>query len=332
MPAWCAASRSRSWSCSPGYLLLRRSGWRPVVALALGWAVIVGGYASIYHVQHGAFALTQSDGRFLYARTARLADCAQLGPMAPAQRSLCPDLPHRLPANSYLWGRRSPIYKLGVQDDARIRAFAVRVIRDRPLAYAHLVARDVVHYFKPGHRIGYDDYSNTAWQFPADPRRIAYPGFRGPIRPGTAVRHPRTSPGPYVNAMVGRPRMNVSASRLLHRYQRWAFTPGPVLASCLLVTVAALIRSRGGARRLALDAALLGASTLVALLMTSALALFNYRYGLIAVILLPAAAALAITSLLQTRARDPPTATDSGRGRGRPRASYIEGDIRPRRA
>jgi hypothetical protein len=74
-----------------------------------------------------------------------------------------------------------------------------------------------------------------------------------------------------------------------------------VLALCLLVVLAGLLRRRG-AWRLRLDATLLAAATLTALIVAGALSLFSYRYGLTAVILLPVAGALAGASLLTARA------------------------------
>jgi hypothetical protein len=100
--------------------------------------------------------------------------------------------------------------------------------------------------------------------------------------------------------MVGRPRFDVAASRFLHGYQRVAYTPGPVLAVCVLLVLAALV-TRRGPLRLRLDAALLAAFALGALLVSQALSVFSYRYGLIAPVLLPPAAALALTALLRGR-------------------------------
>jgi hypothetical protein len=143
------------------------------------------------------------------------------------------------------------------------------------------------------------------WQFPADPRRFGPPGFRGPIRPGNPERrkhHPITEPNVYVAQMAGRPHVDAGASRFLHYYQRYAYTAGPVLAFCLLLVVLALVLRRGGFR-LRLDAALVAVLVLAALFMTQALSNFSYRYGLIAPLLLPIAAALAATALLEGRRR-----------------------------
>jgi len=287
------------------YLLVRRVGWYPLLGFCLGCALVTAGYATVFEVQHGKFAFTESSGRFLYAKTAPFADCTKLGALPASERSLCPDPRDPLTTNEYLWGTQSPIKGLPVTADARIRDFAQRVIRHQPLRYAGVVAGGVAHYFEPGHRIGPNDYPVAAWQFPTDPRRWVYPGYRGPIRPGNPRLHRRhrlIEPSRYVGAMVTRPRLNVPASRFLHDYQRVAYTWGPLLAACLLVVALALLSRRGGGR-LRLDAALLAAAALSALLVAQALSLFSYRYGLVAAILLPAAAALAWTALLEPARR-----------------------------
>jgi hypothetical protein len=80
-------------------------------------------------------------------------------------------------------------------------------------------------------------------------------------------------PNKYIGHMTGNPTLHGGASRLLHYYQRVVFTSGQLLA----------------------------ASVLVLLLFATALSVFSYRYGLIAVVLLPAAAALAGTAMLERR-------------------------------
>jgi hypothetical protein len=281
------------------YLLARRVGWRPLVAFCVGWAVVAGGYATAFKVQHGTFGFTESDGKFLYARVAPFADCSSLHGVSAFERSLCPDPAHRLKTNAYRWGRRSPIHGLPAEVDNQIRDFALRAMADRPLTYARTVVGDFFHYFEPGHRMGGNDYPVSAWQFPADPRRWHYPGYRGPIRPGSAQRLHGIDPSQYITRMTGRPRINVAASSFLSRYQRYAYTSGQVLAACVLLVLVALVRRRG-AWRLRLDAALLAAVALVALMVASALSMFDYRYGFLGLLLLPVAAALAGTALFRT--------------------------------
>ena len=286
------------------YLLARRVGWRGVVLLVLGWAVVTAGYAGLYDAQHRKFGLTQSGGRFLYGKVAPFADCSRLTGVPRDERFLCPDPRHPYTTTSAMWGKRSPLRGLPGSADRKIRDFAMRVVRERPVKYASVVALDFLHYFEPGHRIGPNDPQISQWEFPADPNTWGIPGYRGPIRPGG--EHHAFEPNEYVGHMVGRPHTNVPASKLLHVYQRFAFTSGQVLGLCVLVVLVALFLRRG-ALRLRLDAALLTFAVLAMLLVATALSVFSYRYGLIAVMLLPAAAALAATAMLERRRETSPS-------------------------
>lgn len=283
------------------YLLVRRVGWRPLVVFAVGWAVVIGGYATMFKVQHGQFGLTESSGRFLYGKVAPFADCSRLSGLPADERFLCPDPSNPYTTNEAMWGARSPLRGHPATEDPKIRDFAMRVLRDRPLTYARNVVLDFLHYFEPGHRIGANDPQIVQWQFPSDPNHWAIPGYRGPIRYDRSERETsRFWPGKYVGRMVDEPHTNVSASKVLHIYQRFAFTSGQLLAVCVIVVLVALVLRRG-ALRLRLDAALLAGAVLAMLLFAVALSVFSYRYGLVAAILLPPAAALAGTALLAPR-------------------------------
>jgi hypothetical protein len=124
------------------------------------------------------------------------------------------------------------------------------------------------------------------------------PGYHGPIRPADGDPH---GPQAVINPMVGEPHTNATASRILHDYQRWVFLTGPLLAACLLVVLAALV-ARRGAWRLRLDAAFMAVTVVASLAVVVVVSMFSYRYGLTAVLLLPAAAALAGSALRQPRA------------------------------
>lgn len=294
------------------YLLVRRVGWRRVAAFAVGWSLVVGGYATVYKVQHGVFGMTQYGAHFLYGRTAPFADCSRLAGLPANERYLCPDPTEPMTTNRAMWGEKSPIRERPLSENGAIRDFALRVIRDQPLTYARIVALDFLHYFEPGHRIGPNDPQIVQWQFPADPNSWGSPGehsdpnhpgvtgYRGPIRPADTPPKSPFDPNRYVSRMVDEPHTNVAASRFLHGYQRFAFTSGLVLGICLLVVLLAVL-SRRGAARLRLDAALIATSVVVMLLVSAALSVFSYRYGLVAAVLLPAAAALATTALKTAR-------------------------------
>jgi hypothetical protein len=284
------------------YILVRRLGWRAFATFAVGWAVVLLGYAALYDAQHGKFGLTQSNGRFLYGKVAPFADCRTLTGLPADERYLCPDPRHPFTTNSAMWGPDSPIRGKPASADQQIRGFASRVIRQHPLTYARVVTLDFLHYFEPGHRIGANDPQIAQWEFPLDPNHWKHPpdGYRGPIRPGVEKR--AFWPNGYIGDMVDRPHTNVTASKALHVYQRFAYTSGQILAICVLIVAVALALRRGG-WRLRLDAALLAASVLVMLLFAVALSVFSYRYGLVAPILLPAAAAFGGAALLEGRRR-----------------------------
>jgi hypothetical protein len=290
------------------YLLVRRVGLYRVLAFSIGWALVIGGYLTMFKIQHGEFAFTRWEGRFLYAKVAPFAKCEELRDLPSDERAFCPDPNRKYSSNGYLWGKGSPIHRVPLSEDARIRDFAMRVIRHEPLTYLKVVARDTLHYFEPAHRTGKNDYSDTAWQFPSDPRHWKYPGYRGPIREGTRDRLHDIDPSQYINGMVGQPHTNVPASRFLYYYQRFFYTSGQVLAACLFLVLLALFRRPPGGFRLFLDATVLASSALTALIVASTLSIFDFRYGLVAVILLPVAGALAGAALLGRVDPDPAAA------------------------
>jgi hypothetical protein len=289
------------------YLLVRRVGWRAFVAFAVGWALVAGGYATMFDVQHGVFAFERAGGRFLYARVATFADCPTLKGLPANERFLCPDPRNLHNTNWYLWSKHSPIR--GVPNrDPRVRAFAVRVIRAHPLAYARVTFGGVGHYFLPGHPIGANGYSPVPWQWPMDPLHWNFQDYRGPVRlgiPSLRKGHKNVEPNVYVAELHPHPRANVGASQFLHRFQTVVYTYGPLEAALFVLVLVAAI-ARRGAFRLRLDAAFLAMTTMAALIVTQALSVFSYRYGLIMVVLLPPAAAMAGAALLEGRRRRRP--------------------------
>jgi hypothetical protein len=278
------------------YLVLRGVGVRRVVAFLAGWAAVAGAYVALFDAQHHHLGFTQFSGRFLYGQVAPFADCAKLAGLPRSERFLCPVASRPLSRNGYLWNARSPVHRLPDARDPLVGDFAKRVIAAQPLEYLRLVATSFAHYFVPGHWIGGNDYPVSAWQFPSDPSRWGYPGYRGPIRPSNPQRPTNTGPGRYIRRMARHPHTNATASGILHDYQRFAYSSGQVLLPCLGVVLAGLLVRRGS-RRLRLDAALIAGMALTALLVVAALSVFDYRYALGATILLPAAAALAGTTL-----------------------------------
>jgi Dolichyl-phosphate-mannose-protein mannosyltransferase len=281
------------------YLLVKRVGWRPLVVFCAGWALVNVAYLGVYDAQHGKLAYSQWGGRFLYARVATWADCSKLSGLPADEQRYCPNPAHRMTSNGYLWGHTSPIHDLPDSADPRVRDLAMRVIKNDPARYAKSVGAQLAHFFEPGHRIGHNDYGIAVWQFPTKPSHAHYPAYRGPIRPHIPG-HASIYPNRYIGRFAGTPHTNATVSKLLRRYQLHVYTSGLILLGCLVVVLVGLVIPRVP-WRLKLDAALLAACTLAALVVASALSVFSYRYGLIAIILLPPAAALSITGMLRAR-------------------------------
>ncbi len=196
------------------------------------------------------------------------------------------------------------------------------MIRHQPLDYAGVVAGGILHYFEPGHRIGANDYPVGPWQFPADPRVWAYPGYRGPIRAGDAASATGAIRSPSRAASSAgspaRPR-SARAPRGSCTTTSAAATRGARCSPPACCSSLAALVTRRGAARLRLDAALLATVVLVCLTVAQALSVFSYRYGFIAAVLLPPAAALAATALHAGRpARAQPPADSTAAAAERP--------------
>lgn len=287
-----------------GYLLLRRMRPLAAIALFLGWGLVVGGYASLYDAQHGSLALGGYSGRFLYGRVAPFADCSRFTPDR-VQRGLCQRTPsaHRPGINHYLWGATSPAAGLrGPGADAELSGFARQVIRHQPATYLASVAENTAGYFEPVRGPDVDRYPVDTWRFPTtDPTRPVAAGWRGPIRVDFAGR------GAEVHT-------SRSVSQVLHGYQLVVYSYGPLLLACLLLSFALALRGRRGREPVGsresapsgrrgraplgsrLDGPFVALVALACLVVAAATSVFDYRYAVPAVALLPLAAGLSWVS------------------------------------
>ncbi len=271
-----------------------REPWRAalpaVAALLVAFALPVGAYAVWFHSLHGTYAISGEGGRFLYGRVAPFVDCSKFDVPAREAR-LCPSLPpDRRPtlagsvSEHYMWGGDSPIWDVHPDDRARVAgSFARRAIRHQPLDYARAVSRDFLRGFAPTRRTRRGELWISRWQF-----SLEYPVYLENTH-ALLRRH-----GGH------RARVDRDLARSLRTYQRFGFTPGPVLA---LGVVAGLLAAAGWgrARRSKLRAAsFLFAAMGIAVFGSTVLAnQFSWRYQLTLIVLLPAAAALALTALLR---------------------------------
>jgi hypothetical protein len=163
--------------------------------------------------------------------------------------------------------------------NAILESFALRVIRRQPLEYLRTVLGDMAHYASFGRSTGARDEPIAQWTFHVG-RRLTYLQAR---REGAATA-----------AWGGSLRSWIAGQRILHGYQRVVYTPGPLLlAAVLLAVMGAVVGSAGrlprGVRAETLTLAAAGVLVPLVAAMTS---MFDYRYMLPSLPLLPAAGAL----------------------------------------
>ncbi|MEH1102506.1 glycosyltransferase family 39 protein [Micromonospora sp. CPCC 205561] len=287
------------------FLLLPWRGWRAPAAYLLGvaalFAIAFAGTGSV----RGALGL--EGGKFLYGRTAQIADCDRLE-LRPGLRKLCPRQPlHQRPARPdwFIWNRDSPIHEAERPED--LDKFAREVLRQQPGDYLAAVASDAARYFWPA-RLAPSEVCLANWWRPqlspsdwaADPDCV----------PRTASPDHRWEPAPSRDTEPN------AASRFLHAYGRYGVTPAPVLAGMLLTALAGAGWPRRGRARLRGIALLYAGIGLGIMVFSVATSMFDHRYGLPALAFLPIAAAVGWLRLRPTphpTARPAPTEDGPGR-------------------
>ncbi len=294
-------------------LAVRRAGWRLLVAFGATAVVPLLAYGGWFASVHGSFGLQRYSGIMFASRAMTVADCRQVH--VPAyERSLCIGLPpaRRQSADWYASYPSSPLRRLrppaGLTHEAVAADFARRVITTQPQAYARVVGGDLAHYLQWTRSTSRGDDPVAHWQFashrlptrwyalrpPADPYRDALPTIGG----AAPAQSTLASYGLHGQRLATQ--LWTAGQSWLASYQRVAFTPGPVLAGCLVLAVAAGVgRLPAGLRRLRWDALFLAGSGAGLLLATSLTAVFQYRYLLPVLVLLPAGGALGLELLLR---------------------------------
>jgi hypothetical protein len=138
-------------------MLLRRMGWRRVVATAVAGLAPIAGYMVWFHASTGHYALNEATGTFLYSRVQSFADCAKMNPPADL-RVLCdPRPPDRRPnSQEYLWSNQTPLAYLAgdnnlnrftPQVESLTMRFAELAIESQPFDYAKTVFKDTLTTF-----------------------------------------------------------------------------------------------------------------------------------------------------------------------------------------
>ncbi len=294
-------------------MLIRRVGWIRLGAMLVAGIVPVGAYMLWFHGTYGKYALTESNGSFLYSRVSTFADCQRINPPA-ALLPLCDPTPTSLRPvpGKYVWADTelrpdqhvgTPLYKLTKSSDTSLRftpavnsltgKFAKDAILAQPLDYARVVTDDVLHTFAwartpdPGDNIGNGPVFNFIYQHELS-KLIPWWAEN---TPGDPVAHQIYE----ARKDIGGPGFgNTEAvwpwSHMLVIYQRIFYLRGPFLGVIVLIGLAGVIgrwRRWGGVGLLPW---LVGALLIVLPPMTAG---FSYRYVLAAVPAVCLAAGLA---------------------------------------
>jgi hypothetical protein len=263
------------------FVLVRRLGWRPLVAIVAGSALPVIGYVLWFHAWTGTYGLTQSEGFYLYGRMSSFAECAQISPPAD-ERVLCLSTPpaKRQPPGSLVWHvpqvhavPGGPVSKTG---NKLLRDFAIRAAEAQPLSYAHAIVHGLV--------------------LAVDPMRYPYPS-KGTVADYYFHRKPQKVPNhswiPHATAPQDiRAYGHASISRVVEpfafaiaAYQRVFYLYGPLFGLILVLGLGSVVRvTRRPGRGYRLERRRDGLSMLpwvsavVLLVFPIAVADFDYRY------------------------------------------------------
>jgi 4-amino-4-deoxy-L-arabinose transferase-like glycosyltransferase len=274
---WATATRGRG---------LRRLGAAVVATVA--FAAPVGGYLIYQHSQIGTWGLTRIDGDILYARSAIFADCRNFTPPVGTER-LCqpPGAPRLGPAWRYQDDSDSPAVRLFGQPaygppyrwppDKKLKSFAVAAIENQPWQYIWTTAQGFVKYVAPsvGTKLmmdGYDVFSG-----------FHNPQFEAHARPVVEAYYPH-------HAIVHHDLGAISA------YGKAARVAGPVTGMLLAFMITGLVLTRGRRRA---ASALLGATTVVMLLVPVAFQFYSVRFATPAYGPLAAVAAIGLDAVLE---------------------------------
>lgn len=313
----------------PAFLLLvtGRVPWRRYAVFGLAAGLPLVAYAGWFASVNGFVGLQGYNGMMLASRAMTIADCRNV-PMPSYERPLCVTAPvkQRQTSDWYAMDAHSPLRNLqipaGQRYDAVARDFALRILSRQPGDYARMIKRDLAHYFAPGRSTTRKNLAVSHWQFahtqlPGN-RYIAIKPLSDPYRGGQPVIGHPSHAGVALYGLRGEqmhPSLWKRGRSWLSSYQAVAFTPGPLLAACLGIgLVAGIGRLPTELRRLRRISIFFAVCGLGLLLATTLSAVFEYRYLLPVLPLLPPAGAVGVELLLSRRsvrlgARDAATST-----------------------
>jgi hypothetical protein len=303
-------------------------GWRKILASAavvtVAFIGAVGLYMSASAELTGHFYISESDNSLTYGRMAAVANCATLQIPSYA-RPLCPTKAQQAEGADWLdhnVGSPLKIYEtnyglLGSPDGSfisLIKTFNKAVEHQQPTRVLSAIARDSVKLFALTRTTSPGDTPIWRWQFqthfPVYPPYVEVKNGLIVVSLAQSGLSPVTDQPlgpalePLKSAYGGAPQVDVPIAAFLRHYQRGGgYTPGPLLALCVLAgligSAAVFARRRlTPARSQLVLACLLFFSAAITVLAISDAFEFTWRYQLPALVTLPPAGALGIGVLI----------------------------------
>lgn len=267
-------------------LVAREHRVRVLVALTGAFVLPVAGYLGWFYGSHGKVSFTTFGGTFLYGRVVDFADCSGLT-LPKDERPLCPaQPPSERDADYYIWNPASPMWTLtppaGTSRQSVARDFGMRILEHQPLDYGNAVMKDLLYDFSPVRGAGPE-------RSPSD-----YLRFQTNIKPDRAADASLAALG------IGPPASRPGLAGFLHGY--WFYVPGPLLAAGLLAGIAGSVCNR---RTL-----LFALSAVLVLIPPALFTIFDWRYQLPQLTLIPIAAVLGGLEAGRARRGTSPASSD----------------------
>jgi hypothetical protein len=271
------------WSTGAGW----RQVGRRVVAITVGFALVMVSYLGYFRAVVGGWSLVGSIGNVLYGRAATVVDCEQF-PLGSSERALCPPQSpdQRLGVEYYTWNPDAPPQSVVLPPGEAVntvqRSIWWHVVLHQPLDLASGILTDFVKGFRPVRVDAHNDVPVDRWQFQVD-----YPYFAVPAEVEALARQFGDAP----------PAVNRPIARALRSYQLTVgYTSGTLLGLMMVTGIVASL-GVGPARYSGIRGATLLVSGLgITVLLTAAITMFSWRYQLPGLVLLPMAGALGITA------------------------------------
>ncbi|WP_307801396.1 hypothetical protein [Actinomadura violacea] len=278
------------------FMLIRRMGWRTMVITAAACALPVLSYMTWYKVDSGKFAITESNGIFLYARVYKFADCHKMHGLPVSEYPLCTEPVNRLPnSQDGIWNAASPFNRFpgtrfSPENNKLGNDFAKRAIVGQPGPYLKVVAHDFFRVFRWDRTVFPDKATYSQYEF----------GKKSNALPDWRMDADSTASGEARAYEHGDARTRVIEpfGGVMRGYQDVFYLRGTMLGGVLLLGLGGMVALW---RRFGGEALLPWTLATGLLLAPAATAEFDYRYVLPAVPLAALAAGMAFTPEVRHR-------------------------------